>query len=86
MYRLGPDFGRVTMTLQTVDVRERLGKLDLLGHVHETVVYRHVAHALQLGQNRSEQAVIRVAGVALIVENPAIVEVPRGQEGACWIA
>jgi hypothetical protein len=85
MYRLGPELGRVTMTLQTVAVRERPGKLDLLGHVHEPVVYRHVAHALQLGQNRSKEAVIRVASVALIVENPAIVEVPRGQGGARWI-
>jgi hypothetical protein len=70
---------RGAMTLQAIPVGEWLIHLDLLRH-QTSVVNRHMLQADQLCLERTEEAVVHMASVALIFQYPAITVV-EGRQG-----
>ncbi len=83
--RIGSEVFRRTVTLQAVCVRKRLVEFNLLRHFQKSIVSRHVAHACQLGFNGTQEAVIGMTGIALIIKDPAVAKMHRGQGFALWI-
>ncbi|HTR64023.1 MAG TPA: hypothetical protein VMH37_20085 [Candidatus Binataceae bacterium] len=60
---------RVTMTLQAVHVREGLVECNFVRHSYASIIDEDVPEAFEFGLNRTEEAIVHMTGIALVVKD-----------------